>query len=188
MTSPRDFESCCLKSFNWAGTPSGHEAKLAHNPTYVTGSNSEAAVLFVHDGLGWSGETLDFSQIKAGKSAELDMEGFKARNNRSVRKPKVFAYVKALRDSRYKKIGAAGYCWDGWPVLRLATEKLVDCVICVYPSMITEADFDGVDVLIMFLQPEHDSFFPDEMKLYAFRKFVLDKKSLLVERVHFPGK
>ncbi|CAN9185514.1 unnamed protein product [Alternaria alternata] len=213
MTSPRGFEPCCLKSFNWTGTPSGHEAKLADNPTYITGSNSEAAVLIIHDGLGWrfknnrlladhfakeanvtvympdffGGESLDFSLIKAGKWAELDMEGFKARNSRSVREPEVFACVQALRDSGYKKIGAAGYCWGGWAVLRLATEKLVDCVVCAHPSMITEADFDGLNVPIMFLQPEHDAIFSDEMKLYAFKKLVLDKKSLPVEWVHFPG-
>ena len=71
--------------------------------------------------------------------------------------------------------------------MRLATEKLVDCVVCAHPSMITEADFDGLNVPIMFLQPEHDAIFSDEMKLYAFKKLVLDKKSLPVEWVHFPG-
>jgi len=53
MTSPRGFEPCCLKSFDWNGTPSGHEATIANNPTYVTGSNPNAAVLIAHDALGW---------------------------------------------------------------------------------------------------------------------------------------
>jgi dienelactone hydrolase len=234
MISPRGFEPCCLKSFNWTGTPSGHEAKLSKNPTYITGSNPDAAVLFVHDGLGWTfgnnrlladhfakevrqqnldlwsqrkpantmstqanvtvympdffgGEVLDADLIKAGKWAELDVDGFQARNKHSIREPEIFDCVKKLRESGYKKIGAAGYCWGGWGVLRLATEKLVDCVVCAHPSMVTEADFDGVDVPIMFLQPQHDSMFSNELKLYAFKKLVLEKGSLPVEWVHFPG-
>ncbi|KAI4709705.1 hypothetical protein J4E89_005721 [Alternaria sp. Ai002NY15] len=212
MTSPRGFEPCCLKSFDWNGTPSGHEATIANNPTYVTGSNPNAAVLIAHDALGWrfgntrlladhfakeanitvyipdffGGEVLDVGLLKAGKFDKLDVEGFKKRNSREIREPEIFACAKELRANGFKKIGAVGYCWGGWAILRLATEKLVDCVICAHPSLLTEADFDGVDVPIMFLQPEHDSMFPEEMRLYAFKKLVLEKKNQAVEWVHFP--
>jgi hypothetical protein len=47
------FQSCCLTSFPWSGTPSGREEKLAGLPTYITGDSTSAAVLFVHDALGW---------------------------------------------------------------------------------------------------------------------------------------
>jgi hypothetical protein len=40
---------------------------------------------------------------------------------------------------------------------------------------------------MMVLAPEHDMMFSDEMKEYAFRKLVLEKKSMPVEWVHFPG-
>jgi hypothetical protein len=53
MTSTKSFDTCCFKSFAWDGTPTGHEATLADNPTYITGTNSNAAILFVHDALGW---------------------------------------------------------------------------------------------------------------------------------------
>jgi hypothetical protein len=39
----------------------------------------------------------------------------------------------------------------------------------------------------MFLAPEHDMMFTDEMKEYAFKKLVLEKKNVPVEWVHFPG-
>lgn len=47
------FSPCCLKSFAWSGTPAGHESTLAENSTYITGSSTDAAILFIHDALGW---------------------------------------------------------------------------------------------------------------------------------------
>lgn len=53
MSAPQGFSDCCFKSFTWDGTPSGREDKLAGLPTYITGTNTDAAVLYVHDALGW---------------------------------------------------------------------------------------------------------------------------------------
>lgn len=44
---------CCYTGFQWSGTPVGKEGKLANNPTYITGSNPDVAVLLVHDLFGW---------------------------------------------------------------------------------------------------------------------------------------
>ena len=46
-------DTCCVKSFAWDGVPQGTESTLADLPCYVTGTNREAAVLYVHDILGW---------------------------------------------------------------------------------------------------------------------------------------
>ena len=55
MTSAENtYSSCCLKSFKWDGSPTGKESTLSSNPTYITGSNPNVAVLFVHDALGWT--------------------------------------------------------------------------------------------------------------------------------------
>lgn len=132
----------------------------------------------------YGGEQLDFAMIKAGKG---DLEGFKARNSRAIREPEVFAFVKELRSNGFTKLGAVGYCWGGWAVLRLAAEKMVEAVICAHPSSITNDDFDAVETPIMFLAPEKDRMFSDELKLYAFNKLVLEKKSRSVEWAHFPG-
>ena len=45
---------CCISGFNWDGKPTGKEIELAGFNTYVTGSNKEAAVLYIHDIFGWT--------------------------------------------------------------------------------------------------------------------------------------
>lgn len=128
-----------------------------------------------------------------GRWHDLDIAGFKTRNSRAIREPEIFAYAKALRDQGFTKIGAVGYCFGGWAVLRLASPQpplnapLVDAIVCGHPSWITKEDFDGVSVPTQFLAPEEDGQFTPELKLYAFQKLVLEKKSVPVEYVHFPG-
>jgi dienelactone hydrolase len=139
----------------------------------------------------FGGETLDPQAVLEGRWHDLDMAGFSARNSRSIREPEIFAAAKELRSNGFKKIGAIGFCFGGWAVLRLASVKeegasLVDAIVCAHPSWVTNADFDDVDIPVMFLAPEHDSMFPDDMKEYAF-KTLLAKKSVPFEWVHFPG-
>jgi dienelactone hydrolase len=45
---------CCTKGFKWDGEPKGREMTLSDNTAYVTGSNSEVAVLVIHDLFGWT--------------------------------------------------------------------------------------------------------------------------------------
>ena len=44
---------CCKTGFKWEGKPTGSEGTLANNKTYITGSNKDVAVLYVHDVFGW---------------------------------------------------------------------------------------------------------------------------------------
>jgi len=46
---------CCLKGFEWNGTPAGHEIPFptTSNQAYVTGKNDKVAVLFTADLFGW---------------------------------------------------------------------------------------------------------------------------------------
>ena len=153
----------------------------------------------------FGGEMLDAQKIIEGKGRELDIAGFIKRNSRAIREPEIFACAKALRSSGFNKIGTVGYCYGGWAVLRLASESLgqpavlllkelenatnssaVDAAICAHPSLLENSDFDNVKVPVMFLAPEHDEMFSDEMKEYAFKKLVLEKKNVPVEWVHFP--
>lgn len=46
-------DECCVKGFEWDGTPSGKEAKLGNNDTYVTGDGA-VAILVIADGFGWT--------------------------------------------------------------------------------------------------------------------------------------
>ena len=45
---------CCKSGFLWNGTPVGTETTFSQHPTYVSGSNKDAAVLLVHDAYGWT--------------------------------------------------------------------------------------------------------------------------------------
>ncbi|UPX19710.1 uncharacterized protein EKO05_0009964 [Ascochyta rabiei] len=218
--STTTFRSCCLTSFQWGGLPSGREEKVAGLPAYVTGDNSDKAVLYVHDALGWrfgnarlladhyaredgnadkppgkrdslpprffGGEVLDADAICEERWGDLDLAGFSKRNARSIREPEIFAAAKEIKSKGYIKLGAAGFCFGGWAVLRLAAVKLVDAIVCAHPSWATNEDFDGVEVPVILLSPEQDGMFSDEMKEYAF-KTLLAKRNVPFEWVHFPG-
>jgi dienelactone hydrolase len=224
MPTPQPFSACCLKSFKWDGTPTGHESTLSNNSTYITGSNPHAAVLYIHDALGWTfsnarlladhfakeanvtvympdffgGEALDAEKLKQGRWAELDMVGFRKRNDRDVREKEIFDCARELR-GKYDRLGAVGYCYGGWGVLRLAAAEhnppLVDCIICAHPSWITAEDFDTYGrVPVQFLAPETDFNFSPELKMHAFQKLVLERKGIgkdgngfAVDWVHLPG-
>ncbi|KIY02293.1 uncharacterized protein Z520_02431 [Fonsecaea multimorphosa CBS 102226] len=119
--------SCCVTGFRWDGTPKGHEATLANNKAYVTGTNKESAVLIVHDIFGW---TLNNARLLADHYAEeadvtvylpdffggdivtpdrlmgtgehansepFDVMGFLGKNNKEVRQPEIFACATALK-------------------------------------------------------------------------------------------
>lgn len=46
-------ERCCISGFDWNGTPTGSEDELAGVKTYVTGGNTNRAILVIHDLFGW---------------------------------------------------------------------------------------------------------------------------------------
>jgi len=143
--------SCCLKAFEWNGTPKGHEGKLANLSCYITSSpdpNPNTAVLFIHDLLGWSfpnsrlladhyaaetnttvyapdffgGESVDRGHVLAGRFDLIDLKGFITKNSREIREPEIFACAKALK-AQHKKVAAVGFCFGGWAVFRLGAKE-----------------------------------------------------------------
>ncbi|KAK7957051.1 Hydrolase tropI [Apiospora aurea] len=168
------FTDCCIKGFEWEGIPTGTEAKLGDNDTYITGNNPDVAVLLVHDLYGWKfpnvrlladhwareanatvyvpdffgGEAVDLGLLEAHRWDLI--RPFIAKNTREIREPEIFACGRALRQAplNYKKVGAAGYCFGGWACFRLAAKEhdppLVDCISVGHPSLLTKEDVDGV--------------------------------------------
>lgn len=206
--------SCCLKAFEWDGTPTGRIDKLAGVETYVAGDNPSAAVLIVHDLFGWSfpnvrlladhyarevnatvylpdffgGESLDREYLLQGRWAELDVASFFQRNGRVQREPEIFACARALRES-YAKVGAVGYCYGGWAVFRLSAAEhqpaLVDCITAGHPSLLTKEDIDGVAVPVQILAPERDQVYTAELKTHTFQ--TVPTKGVAFDYQHFPG-
>ncbi|KAF7553574.1 hypothetical protein G7046_g7074 [Stylonectria norvegica] len=208
------FHPCCLKGFEWDGTPTGHTEKLANLDVYVAGNSPSAAVLIIHDLLGWSfpnvrlladhyareanvtayvpdffgGEVLPFDIINADRWSELNLPDFFSRNSREIREPEIFACAKALRQN-YAKVGAVGFCYGGWAVFRLGASDnsppLVDCITAGHPSLLTKADIEGVAVPVQVLAPEIDPAYTLELKRHTFETML--GKKVAFDYQHFPG-
>lgn len=205
---------CCLKGFEWEGTPTGRTDKLANNDAYVTGDNPDRAVLLIHDLFGWTfpnvrlladhyareanatvyvpdffgGAVLPAGPIARGEWQDLDLPGFLAKNSREVREPEIFAFARALR-ARYRRVGAVGFCYGGWAVFRLGAREhqppLVDCITAGHPSLLVKKDVDDVAVPVQILAPEIDPVFTAELKTHSFEK--IQRLRVPFDYQHFPG-
>ncbi|OTA84154.1 hypothetical protein M434DRAFT_400501 [Hypoxylon sp. CO27-5] len=208
------FSECCLKSFAWSGTPTGKVSKLNDNDVYITGDNPDAALLIVHDILGWTfpnsrliadhfareinatvylpdffaGEIVDPVPVLAGDFGKIDLAGFSKRHAREIREPEIFAAAKTLKQ-KYKKVGAIGYCYGGWAVFRLGAKEhnppLVDAISTGHPSLLVEKDIEEVAVPVQILAPEHDPMYSPEMRKFTFD--TVQKNGLEFDYRYFPG-
>ncbi|CAM1511776.1 Fc.00g092890.m01.CDS01 [Cosmosporella sp. VM-42] len=206
-------DPCCLKGFEWDGTPVGHTAKLANLDTYVVGDNPKAAVLLIHDLFGWKftnlrlladhyareanatvylpdffeGESLSLESLKEERWWEVDLEGFMSRHGRDVGEPLIFDCARVLRE-KHTKVGAVGFCYGGWAVFRLGSSEhdppLVDCITAGHPSLLKMEDIDGVSVPTQVLAPQIDMAYNEDFKVHTFQTMI--KKRLPFDYVHFP--
>ena len=203
---------CCLQGFEWDGLPSGKESVLADNKAYVVGESTSAALLYIHDALGWEwrnarlladhyareagmtvylpdffgGEKLDEELVKQGRFAELDMPSFMSRNGRVQREEEIFKCAKQLRE-RYDFVAAIGFCYGGWAVFRLGSSEasLIDCGIVGHPSLVTEDDVAAMRAPLQVLAPEHDVVFNEQLRLYTWQ--TLQKNKLRFDWQFMPG-
>lgn len=203
---------CCLQGFEWEGTPTGRESKLANNDTYIVGDDSNSAILLIPDLFGWKfsnnrlladhiareagvtvyvpdffgGEVPNADAIINERFDELDIPGFMKRNSREVREPEIFECAKALRQ-QYKKVGAVGYCYGAWAAFRLGSSsvKLVDCISVGHPSLLTKEDIDDITVPFQVLAPEIDPVYTAELKLHTFQTG--QKLGVMFDYQHYPG-
>ncbi|KAI1371354.1 dienelactone hydrolase family protein [Hypoxylon crocopeplum] len=208
------FSSCCLKAFEWSGTPIGKAGKLGDNDAYITGDNADVAILIVHDILGWTfpnsrliadhfareanatvylpdffaGEIVDPVPVLAGDFSKVDLPAFGMRHGRHIREAEIFAAAKALR-AKYKKVGAIGYCYGGWAVFRLGAKEhnppLVDCISTGHPSLLSTKDIDEVAVPVQILAPEYDPTYTAEIKAHTFA--TIPTLGIEFDYRHFPG-
>ncbi|KAH8176526.1 dienelactone hydrolase family protein [Sarocladium implicatum] len=195
---------CCLKGFQWDGSPSGKESMLADNKAYITGDSTTAALLFIQDAFGWEwrnsrlladhyakeagvtvylpdffgGEKLDSELVWHGRFAELDMPGLMSRNGRPQREPEIFKCAKELR-GRYDFVAAIGFCYGGWAVFRLGGSEspLIDCGIVGHPSLLTEDDIEAMRAPLQVLAPEHDEPFNEKLRLLTWQTLQKNKVS-----------
>lgn len=93
---------------------------------------------------------------------------FMGANNKDIRRPEVFAVAKWLK-SKYKRLGAAGYCWGGWGCFQLGAkgQDLVDCISVAHPSLLTNEEIDNIGVPVQINAPEHDPVYTSELKSHS---------------------
>ncbi|RAH42075.1 dienelactone hydrolase family protein [Aspergillus brunneoviolaceus CBS 621.78] len=207
----------------WPTSPTGTTTTLTtplkQHSVYTAGHNPTRAILVIHDLLGWTfpnlrlladsyahsanatvflpdffgGETLPAAPILAGRWAELDLQGFLARNARAIREPEVVAFAKHVRITLgFERVGVVGFCWGGWAAVRLGgfdgagqQQYLVDCVSIGHPSLLTEEDIAAVQVPVQVLAPERDPVYTLQMKAFTIQN--LQERGVEFEYRFFPG-
>jgi dienelactone hydrolase len=86
------------------------------------------------------------------KRGQFDLMAFIGRNSKEIRFPEIEKTTKELK-SKYKKVGAIGYCYGGWAVFQLGAKgkNLVDCISTAHPSLLTKEEIDAVGVPVQIL-------------------------------------
>lgn len=200
---------CCKIGFRWSGQPKGTETKLGSNPVYVTGSNSERAILFIADVYGWKfnnsrvladqlaeetkstvyvpdyfgGEVIPEDALSGGK---FDLMAFLGRNSKDIRYPEIEANAKELK-SKHKKLTAVGYCWGAWGSFQLAAKgnDYLDAVAVAHPSLLEKKDMDNLAKPTLIIAPENDPMLTAELKEYA--NTVIPKIGIPYQYDYYPG-
>ncbi|KAF7535363.1 hypothetical protein G7054_g5463 [Neopestalotiopsis clavispora] len=204
---------CCLKGIQWEATPVGNESELAGRRCYVTGTNSSAAVMIIHDLYGWTfnntrlladhyakeiGATVYLPDFFGGEAlpldilndesrwAELNLPAFLERNSKAVRFPEMEECARALRTT-HRRLGAVGFCYGGWAVFRLGDKEspLVDCIATAHPTLLEEAEIRRVGVPVQILAPEIDPQFT--LKLRTFSNQEIPRLGVPYTMEFFPG-
>ncbi|OJI96470.1 hypothetical protein ASPVEDRAFT_121830 [Aspergillus versicolor CBS 583.65] len=206
---------CCVRGFEWNGTPVGKETKLANLDSYVTGSSDKVAVLLIHDLFGWTfsnvriladqysreidatvyvpdffgGEVIEAEVVRDfTRLRQMDMSGFLARNSKATRESEIVACAHALR-GKYERVAAVGFCFGGWAVFRLGATSynppLVDCISTAHPSMLDPDEIGNIGVPVQILAPEIDPMFSPELKETCNR--VIPSKGVPYDYQYFPG-
>ncbi|KAI5447322.1 hypothetical protein KIW84_014971 [Lathyrus oleraceus] len=71
--------------------------------------------------------------------------------------------IAALRSKGVTSIGAAGFCWGGVVVAKLAVSgDIIQAAVILHPGAISDKEFNDIRVPIALLGAEIDDFFPKE--------------------------
>ncbi|KAK5048020.1 hypothetical protein LTR84_006210 [Exophiala bonariae] len=205
--------SCCKTGFKWDGKPVGTESTIAGLKTYTTGSNENVAILIVADIFGWTltnarlladhyakeadatvyipdfydGEVIGPEMLEdPEKAKEFDLMAWVGRHNKEIRGPAIFAAAKEIR-SKYKKVGAIGFCYGGWAVFQLAGKgnNLIDCVSTAHPSLLDKSEITNLGVPTQIIAPENDFTLTPELKTFCNEE--IPKLGIDYAYEYFPG-
>jgi dienelactone hydrolase len=120
------------------------------------------------------------------KRKNFDIMAFIGRNGKDKRFPEISSNAKELK-SKYSKVGAIGFCYGAWAVLRLGAKDsaLVDCAAVAHPSLLEKDEIANVGVPVQYFVPETDPMFTPELKEFTLK--TLPELNIPFNYDYYPG-
>ncbi|KAK8548517.1 hypothetical protein V6N13_054692 [Hibiscus sabdariffa] len=204
MLSSQCFENPPSKST--AASGGGSVQEIGGLATYINGPpDSEHAILFIHDAIGFGTPNLRNLADKAAAAGyfvvvpdffhgdsydptnpHLDREAWFSKHNMVKAFEDAKAVIAALKSKGISAIGATGYCWGGMLAVKLAGTDEIKAAVVSHPGPITEDEINGIKVPTSILGAEFDSIFPAE-KLKQFEQMLSTKSEVDSMVKVFPG-
>ncbi|XP_027353115.1 endo-1,3;1,4-beta-D-glucanase-like [Abrus precatorius] len=192
MSSPQCFQNPPNLNSGIHGV--GTVQELGGLKSYVTGSpDSNLALILVSDVFGYEAPNLRKLADKVaaagflvvvpdllyGDYFDLDNPQFDREAWRKAHRPDKACedtkpIIAALKSLGVKAIGAAGFCWGGIVVVKMAISCDIQAAVILHPGLVTENELNEVKVPLAILGAEIDNHFPPE-KLKEVEEFLSAK-------------
>ncbi|CAK9161886.1 unnamed protein product [Ilex paraguariensis] len=157
----------------------GSVQELGGFKTYVTGSqDSKLAILLVSDAFGYEAPNLRKLADKVAAAGflvvvpdflygepfkpHLDRDSWKKAHSMDKGFEDAKTVVATLRSKGVSCIGAAGFCWGGVVVTKLARSDDIKAAVVLHPGPLTVEDINDVKIPTAILGAESDRIFPPE--------------------------
>ncbi|EXB95842.1 hypothetical protein L484_010041 [Morus notabilis] len=181
MSSSQCFEN--PPNFSSSTSGLGSVRQLGGLKTYITGPHdSNRAILLVSDVFGYEAPKLRKLADKVAEAGQflvvvpdffygdpLDLGNPQIdRNSWSKAHPKDKGYedakqvVASLKSKGVSAVGAAGFCWGGCVVVKLASSTDIQAAVVLHPGWLTDEEINEVKVHIAILGAEIDNATPPE--------------------------
>ncbi|GAB2227613.1 hypothetical protein Droror1_Dr00009439 [Drosera rotundifolia] len=206
MSSPQCFEN--PPTFNGSSaTGSGLVTEIAGLSAYVTGPvDSKRAVLLISDVFGYEAPNLRKLADKVAAAGYLtvvpdfffgdprvrlddpnfDREAWKRRHGTDKGCENARSVIAALRNKGVSSVGAAGFCWGGVVVAKLAKFDDIQAGVILHPGRLTDDDINEIKVPVSILGAENDQASPPE-QLKQFGEILSAKPGIDSFVKIFPG-
>lgn len=129
------------------------------------------------------------------KRKNFDLMAFIGRHPPDRVCPMIGSYLEAIRKTdNPQTVGGVGYCYGALGAIVFAGagpknstgKALLDYTICAHPSLMSPADIEAISKPILFLVPEHDFAFTQELVDVTKKNFA-DASPDQYKYVHFDG-
>ncbi|KAI4342778.1 hypothetical protein MLD38_027362 [Melastoma candidum] len=185
----------------------GHVEELAGLKTYITGSpDSNLAVLLLADAFGFEAPKLrkfadrvasagflvvvpDFfygDAVDPEKRHELDRDAWLKSHSPDKGSEDAVRVIMALKSKGVSAVGAAGFCWGGMTLAKLAGLDDLQAAVILHPGEIPKDDIRAIKIPTAILGAEHDHIFP-AAELKKFEELLAAKSEVECYVKIFPG-